>query len=390
MKKLNHISRIILGVLFIFSGFVKAVDPLGSMYKFNDYFIAFGLEFLSVIALPLAILLSALEFVIGFSLFMATKQKITAWITLLFMSFFTILTLILAIFNPVSDCGCFGDAIIMTNWETFWKNVVLMVFTLIVFINRNKYEVHWKKLNQWIVLLIPFIFSVSLSLYCYFNLPILDFRPYNTGTYIPEKMIIPEDAPKAEYKTILLYEKNGKAKEFTLDNLPDSNWHWVETQNILISEGYVPPIHDFTIHTSSGNDITDIVLNDPKFIFLMIAYNLNETSVKNIDKINELAAYCKESGKCNFICLTASVETVIQDFKEKTDAQYMFYATDEITLKTIVRANPGIVLLKKGTIIDKWHHRNIPSIEEMENLYLNNDKYKKEFKSSESELLVDN
>src|SRR6056297_1161691 len=390
MKKLNHYSRIILGVVFIFSGFVKAVDPLGSMYKFNDYFTAFGLEFLSLIALPLAILLSTLEFVLGFSLLFATKRKITAWVTLLFMSFFTILTLFLAIFNPVSDCGCFGDAIIMTNWETFWKNVVLMIFTIVIFVHRNKYEVQWKSINQWIAIAIPFIFSISLSLYCYFNLPILDFRPYHIGTHIPEKMIIPEDAPKAEYETILLYEKNGKVKEFTLENLPDSTWQWVETKNELISEGYIPPIHDFSIQTPNGNDITDIVLNDTKFTFLMVAYDLNKTSTKNIDKINKLAEYCKESGKCNFICLTASVESVIQNFKDKTGAPYMFYATDEITLKTIVRANPGIVLIKKGTILDKWHHRNIPTIESMETMYLNNDKYKNERKGSENEVLAGN
>jgi len=360
------------------------------MYKFNDYFTAFDLEFLSVIALPLAILLSTVEFVIGFSLLYATKRKITAWVTLIFMSFFTILTLFLAIFNPVSDCGCFGDAIIMTNWETFWKNVVLMIFTIVIFVHRNKYEVQWKSINQWIAIAIPFIFSITLSLYCYFNLPILDFRPYHIGTHIPEKMIIPEDAPKAEYETILLYEKNGKVKEFTLENLPDSTWQWVETKNELISEGYIPPIHDFSIQTPNGNDITDIVLNDTKFTFLMVAYDLNKTSTKNIDKINKLAEYCKESGKCNFICLTASVESVIQNFKDKTGAPYMFYATDEITLKTIVRANPGIVLIKKGTILDKWHHRNIPTIESMETMYLNNDKYKNERKGSENEVLAGN
>ncbi|MFO7844318.1 MAG: DoxX family protein [Bacteroidales bacterium] len=388
MRKLNQLSRIILGLVFIFSGFVKAVDPLGSMYKFNDYFAAFNLEFLSIIALPLAILLSTLEFVIGFSLLFATKRKLTAWVTLIFMSFFTILTLFLAIFNPVSDCGCFGDAIIMTNWETFWKNVVLMIFTLIIFVNRNKYEKQWKDINQWIVIAIPFIFSVSLSLYCYFNLPVLDFRPYNIGTHIPEKMIIPEDAPRAEYETVLLYEKDGNTKEFTLDNLPDSTWQWVETKNELVSEGYIPPIHDFSIQTPNGNDITDIILNDNKFTFLMIAYDLNKTSTKNIDKINKLAEYCKESGKCNFICLTASVESVIENFKEETDAPYMFYSTDEITLKTIVRANPGIVLIKKGTILDKWHHLNIPPIEAMETMYLNNDKYKGEPKGSENEILA--
>lgn len=390
MKTLNQISRIILGLVFIFSGFVKAVDPLGSMYKFNDYFDAFGLEFLSVTALPLAILLSTFEFVIGFSLIFSTKRKLTAWATLIFMSFFTVLTFFLALFNPVSDCGCFGDAIIMTNWETFWKNVVLMIFTVIVFIYRDKYEANWKSANQWLIILIPFIFIVSLSVYCIQNLPIIDFRPYSVGTHIPEKMEIPEDAPRTEYETILLYEKGGKVVEFTLDNLPDSTWEWVETKNILINEGYVPPIHDFTIQTSSGNDITDIVLSDSKFTFLMIAHDLNKTSNKNIDHINNLAQYCQKSGKCNFICLTASVESDIKKFKEETGAPYMFYTTDEITLKTIVRSNPGIILLKKGNILGKWHHRNLPDIDQLENEFINNPDFKKKNESAEKEVLAEN
>jgi len=378
MRTLNNISRIIVGVVFIFSGFVKAVDPLGSMYKFLDYYEAFGMDFLSFTAFPLAILLSSLEFVIGFSLLFSTRKLITTWALLIFMSFFTILTFILAIYNPVTDCGCFGDAIIMTNWQTFWKNVVLMVFTLILFKNRFEYESNWSIKNQWRFISIPLIFVVLLSVYCYNNLPIIDFRPYKVGTYIPEKMIIPEDAPKAEYETILIYQKNGIEKEFTLENLPDSTWEWVATENNLISEGYVPPIHDFTISTTLGNDITEIVLNDNKFTFLLIAYDLNKASKKNIDEINTLAQFAKESGVCNFICLTSSLDEDINRFKEETNAPYMFFNTDEITLKTIVRSNPGIVLLKKGTILDKWHHRNTPAIEEIKQEYIENPEYNKQ------------
>ncbi|MFO7827690.1 MAG: DoxX family protein [Bacteroidales bacterium] len=388
MKTLNKISRLILGIVFIFSGFVKAVDPLGSTYKFIDYFDAFSLEFLSFAAFPLAVLLSALEFVIGFSLIFATKQKITAWITLIFIGFFTILTFFLAIFNPVTDCGCFGDAIIMSNWETFWKNVFLMIFTIIVFINRKKFEIYWKSSRQWLIIIITFIFIVSVSLYSYNNLPIIDFRPYNVGANIPEKMIIPEDAPKAEYETKLLYEKGGKIVEFSLDNLPDSTWEWVETKNILVKEGYTPPIHDFSIQTPDGNDITDIILNDPKFTFLMIAYDLNKANTKNIEQINQLAQYCQKSGKCNFICLTASVESEINEFKKETEAPYMFYSTDEITLKTIVRANPGIVLLKKGIVLNKWHHRNLPDVDEIEDNYINNPDFKKQKGEAKTEVLA--
>jgi uncharacterized membrane protein YphA (DoxX/SURF4 family) len=378
MKTLNHISRFIVGIVFIFSGFVKAIDPLGSTYKFVDYFDAFGMDFISFLAFPLAILLAGIEFAIGFSLLFSTRKKLTTWALFLFMSFFTILTFILAIYNPVSDCGCFGDALIMTNWQTFYKNLFLMIFTVILFYNKDKFEISWSIKKQWQIISIPFIFSVIISIYCYNNLPIIDFRPYNIGTYIPEKMIIPDDAPKAEFETVLVYQKKGKEKNFTMENLPDSTWQWVSTENNMTSEGYVPPIHDFTIETSMGNDITEIVLNDNKFTFLFIAYDINKTSVKNMQAINEIALSANESGNCNFIGLTSSVESDIQKFTEKNQALFQFFSTDEITLKTIVRSNPGLVLLKKGTIINKWHYRNIPSIDEILENYLNNPKFKEE------------
>ena len=386
MKVLHNISRFLVGIVFIFSGFVKAIDPLGSTYKFIDYFEAFGLDFISFLAFPLAILLSSLEFVIGFSLLFSTRKKLTTWALLLFMSFFTILTFILAIYNPVSDCGCFGDAFIMTNWQTFGKNIFLMIFTVILFQNRHNFETTWNIKKQWTLLSIPLIFSILISVYCYNNLPIIDFRPYTVDTYIPEKMIVPEDAPKAEYETMLIYSKDDIEKEFAMNNLPDSTWEWISTENNLISEGYIPPIHDFTISTSLGNDITEIILNDTKFTFLLVAYDISKTSLKNINKINALAQFAKESGKCNFICLTSSVDSEISKFKEKTQAPYMFFKTDEITLKTIVRSNPGIVLIKKGTIIGKWHHRNIPSSEEIVEKYFLNPDYKDKTDNKEEQL----
>ena len=383
MKLLNNISQYIVGVVFIFSGFVKAIDPLGSTYKFMDYFEAFGMDFFNTIAFPLAIILSSLEFVIGFSLIFSTKKKLTAWLLILFMVFFTILTFILAIFNPVTDCGCFGDAIIMTNWQTFWKNIFLMIFTVIIFINRDNFKIKWKNRAQWSHLITTFTVITILSIYYYHNLPLIDFRPYNVGTYIPEKMIVPDDAKKTEYETILVYKKNGTEKEFTMQNLPDSTWEWVSTDNKLISKGDVPKIHDFTIETLAGNDITKVVLNDNKFTFLLIAYDLKKTNIKNMQAINKLADFAIESGKCNFICLTSSIESEINDFIEKTQASYMFFNTDEITLKTIVRSNPGIVLLKKGTILGKWHHRNTPAPEEILENFLENPAFKNTIETDE-------
>lgn len=386
MKTLNNISRFVVGIVFIFSGFVKAVDPLGSAYKFTDYFEAFGMDFLSFLALSLSILLSSIEFVIGFSILFSTRKKLTSYTLLVFMSFFTILTFILAIFNPVTDCGCFGDALIMTNWQTFYKNLFLMVFVLILFINKEKFEVAWTVKKQWILIAIPFMFSILLSVYCYTNLPIIDFRPYSVGTYIPEKMITPPDAPKAEYETILIYQKNGKEREFELSSLPDSTWEWVSTENKLISEGYVPPIHDFTISTTAGNDITEIILNDNKFTFVLVAYELKEASIKNIQEINLLASYAMESGMCNFICLTSSVESEINEFKDKTQASYMFFNTDEITLKTIIRSNPGLVLLKEGKILGKWHHNNIPTTVTITEEFIENPKYQNTNNNAEEAL----
>jgi len=387
MKTLNFISRLIVGIVFIFSGFVKAVDPLGFGYKFSDYFHAFGMEFFSSISFSLAILMSALEFGIGFSLVLGTLRKFTSWLLMLFMGFFTTLTFILAIYNPVSDCGCFGDAITMTNWETFSKNVFLMIFTIIIFINRNKFEAKWNLYKQYVIAGIPVIFSVLLSIHCYRNLPIMDFRPYKVGTYIPEKMIVPDDAPRAEYETMLVYEKDGVQKEFSLQNLPDSTWKWVSTNNVLISEGYVPPIHDFTIQSLDGDDITDLILADNKFTFLLVAYDLKNTSLKNIDKVNTIANYAIQDGTINFLGLTASLPNEIDHFIEKSEAPYLFYNTDEITLKTIVRANPGLVLLKNGTILGKWHHKNIPTVKEFEEMFFKNPKYKKD-KASQEEILA--
>ena len=385
MKIINNISRNLVGIVFIFSGFVKGIDPLGSAYKFGDYFNAFGLEFLEPTAFSLAILLSSLEFIIGFSLIFSTKKNLTAWAVLLFMSFFTILTFILAIFNPVTDCGCFGDAIIMTNWQTFLKNIVLMVFTLILFINRYKYQPNWSNSKQWSVVSIPAIFIVLVSVYCYRHLPLIDFMPYTVGTYIPEKMAIPDDAPSAEYKTSLIYTKDGKNIEVDLNNLPDSTWQWVETKQELIQEGYVPPIHDFVIQSMTGDDITDIILNENKFTILLVAYNLKNTKLSDIIKINALAEYCDSSNNCNFICLTSSLQSEIDEFTQKTNAKYPFFNTDEITLKTMIRANPGLVILKRGWIIDKWNALDTPDLNGFIKNLINNPKYKTKSNENESE-----
>ena len=360
------VTRIVLGAVFIFSSFVKGVDPLGSAYKFSDYFMAFHLDFLNFFTLPLAFILSATEFLIGISLLLKLKFRIGAWAVLVFMSFFTLLTLILALTNPVSDCGCFGDAIIMTNWQTFFKNTFLLPFVFIVFRFRTRKPDSFDGLYAWTGLLVFTLFFLGMEWHGYRHLPFLDFRPYSVGTSIPEKMIIPEGAQPDVFQTILYYEKDGEVREFTEDNFPwqDTTWVFVDTRHQLVSKGYEPPIHDFTITDTYGNDITSGVLSYPGFSFLFISTHLEKADEATLVYMNEMKGYCDALGH-SFYCLTASGDAAIEKVKQDVGLGFDVHTTDEITLKTIVRANPGLLLLQEGTILGKWHHNDFPPLQEI-------------------------
>ncbi len=366
-KILVEVSRIILGCVFVFSGFVKAVDPLGSTYKFQDYFTAFGLESLSFIALTASFVLSALEFTLGIFLLLAIYRRFTTIVTLLFMSFMTCLTLYLAIKNPVSDCGCFGDALVITNWQTFYKNLILMAFTIMAFLWYKLMTPAFSKKTVSLAALYSVVFILGISVFCYQNLPILDFRPYKIGNNIPEKMVVPEGAPHNVYETTFIYEKDGVKQNFTLENYPanDPSWKFVDSKPVLVKKGYTPPIHDFTITTMTGEEITDLVLADTTYSFLLISYKLDKANDSNVDKINELYDYAQRFGY-GYYMLTASTPDHIVEWAENTGAEYKIGTTDGTTLKTIIRSNPGMMLIKNGTIINKWAHRNLPNGEILE------------------------
>jgi uncharacterized membrane protein YphA (DoxX/SURF4 family) len=363
MKVLIRISRIITGAVFVFSGFVKAVDPLGSTYKFTDYFIAFHLQFLEPIALPLAIMLSSIEFLIGISMLFGYRYRLASWGLLIFMSFFTILTFILALTNPVSDCGCFGDAIILTNWQTFFKNIILLPFVILIFIFRNKTNALHPDITEWIYLSVFALLIVIFQIRALRHLPLLDFRPYSVGTHIPDKMIIPTNKPLDEYKTYLYYEKDGQVREFNEENFPwqDTTWKFVDSKHVLFKKGYEPPIHDLTMEDENGNDHTDAILSDPNYNMLLISYNLPLADDEGLKMANKLATACFNNN-CSFYCLTASSRNEIEEISQALDLNFNFYTTDEIVLKTIIRSNPGLVLLKEGTILGKWHYRDYPDL----------------------------
>ena len=359
--------RFLLAASFIFSGFVKAVDPLGFQYKIQDYLTAFGMAswFPSFFPLLGGIILSAVEFFIGISLFFATRRTLATSLALMLMIFMTPLTLYLAIFDPVSDCGCFGDAWVLTNWETFGKNIVLLFAAMMAFRHRRMLVRFISVKMEWLVSLYTLFFVFTLSFYCLDRLPVLDFRPYKIGKNILEGMTMPEGAKPSVYESIFILEKNGERKEFTLDNYPDSTWTFIDSKTVQTEEGYVPPIHDFSIaDAKTGEDITQEVIHDKGYTFLLVSPHLEFADDSNFGNIDEIYEYANDHGY-RFLCLTASTEKAIKHWQDITGAEYPFYVTDETTLKTVIRSNPGLLLLKNGTIIQKWSHNDLPDMAEI-------------------------
>jgi uncharacterized membrane protein YphA (DoxX/SURF4 family) len=363
MKLIRNIARLIIAPVFIFAGFVKAIDPLGLTYKFSDYFDAFNMEFLGPAALVLAILLSTAELLIGINLLLKLRMKETAWALFVFMVFFAVLTLVIAITNPVTDCGCFGDALILTNWQTFFKNIIFMVPTLIVFAGRNKYIQSFSPLIQWTATAGCYSILLLLSIYSLRTLPLIDFRPYKIGTDIPAGMTIPEGMPLDKYETYLVYEKEGEKREFTLQSPEqpwnDSTWIWVETKNILVEKGYTPPIHDFSLTDLDGMDVTDYFLNDSGYSFLVVMYDITRTDRDQLAELNELMRIADEY---NFEVygMTSSIDSDIFDVMDEVDFSFKLHITDEITLKTMIRSNPGLILVKEGVVLGKWPGSRLP------------------------------
>jgi uncharacterized membrane protein YphA (DoxX/SURF4 family) len=369
MKTVREIIRILLGATFVFSGFVKAVDPLGSAYKFTDYFTVFGTDWAVSFSLVLSILLSMAEFGIGIALLLNYRVKLFSWFSLLFMAVFLPLTLWSAVKNPVTDCGCFGDALIISNWNTFYKNIVLILFAIFVLINRTKYKNSFNIYFQNSY----FIFFILLLGYVQFHglnhLPIIDFRPYKIGNNIAKGMEMPANAPQDVFKNEFIYRNKatGKDRKFDETNYPwqdTLNWEYVAMNSKLVKKGYHPPIHDFTIENSYGDDVADFYLHDENYTLMLISYNLEKSSKKRQAKINELADKAEKNG-WNFICLTSATSEDIIQFQVTHNPPYEFFNCDEITLKTIIRSNPGLMLTKQGAVINKWHWRDIPTFEEL-------------------------
>ena len=358
-----NLGRLIFAVVFIFSGYVKAIDPLGTQYKINDYLIALGLinivpNWLTLIS---SIILSTIELSIGIFLLFAIRRRLVSKLCLTLMTVMTLITIWLVLGNPVKDCGCFGDAIKLTNTETLGKNVFLLIISILLWKKPQEMVRIVSKQTQWIVINYTIIFSLALSAWSLWDLPTFDFRPYRIGTNIKKGMEIPKDAKPPKFETTFILEKNGERKEFTIDNYPDSTWTFIDSKTIQTEEGYIPPIHDFSIEDiKTGTDITEKVLNDKGYTFILISPNLAQADDSNFGDIDQIYEYAQDHGY-QFICMTASSPTEITRWQDITGAEYPFYSCDATTLKTIIRSNPGLLLIKNGIIIQKWSHNSLPT-----------------------------
>lgn len=361
-----NLFRIVLGLTFILSGFVKAIDPLGTQYKIEDYLgvLSLGGMLPDFVTLGTSVAISAIEFTLGVLLLFAISRRVISKVTLVFMTIMTLITAWLYIANPISDCGCFGDAIHLTNGETLLKNIIMLVMTAVVVYKPRDMIRTLSNGNSTIVINYSVLFILLYAAYSLYMLPQFDFRPYHIGANIEEGMKIPEGAPQPEFETTFLMKKDGQTKEFTLENYPDSTWEFVDSKTIMIKEGFVPPIHDFSILSLNGDDLTEDILQQKGYTFLLIAPYLEKADDSNFGPIDQIYEYAEEYGY-KFYCLTASGKQAIAHWQDMTGAEYPFYNTDAVTLKTIIRSNPGMLLLKDGTVIQKWSHNELPNDSEL-------------------------
>ncbi len=374
MKFIIQLSRAIAGGLFIFSGLIKLNDPIGFSFKLNDYFApdVLNLTFIQPLSLSLALFIVILEILLGVALLFGFWKKLTSWLLLLLMGFFTFLTFYSAYFNKITDCGCFGDAIPLTPWKSFGKDIILMILILIVFFNQQYTTLLFSKKTANRIMIFVLIACSFMGYWVLNHLPLIDFRPYAEGKSITDGMKSAEELglKATQYRTIyyLKNKKTGKEQKVTSEAYVREKWceeeEWEilpnKTKSIILKPGYKPPVHDFVI-ILGDEDITEFVLSAPT-IFLLIAYNIDKTHTEAYDKVNEFAQ-AVERERIPFIGLSASFSRKVEQMRHELQIPFQFASMDETTLKTIIRSNPGVVLLKNGVVVKKWHYKDLPDFE---------------------------
>jgi uncharacterized membrane protein YphA (DoxX/SURF4 family) len=385
-KKINNnptpwwvwIARILVGLLFIFSGLIKANDPLGFSYKLEEYFDVFHITFLSGFSLAIAIILCALEMILGFALLIGARAVSVAWGLLLLIIFFAFLTFYSAYFKVVQTCGCFGDAIPLTPWQSFSKDLVLLLLIIVLFVNRKNIRPLYTTKTGDNLLAIATVVALGFGLYTYNFLPVMDFLPYKAGANLPDEMKMPPGAQPDEFEITyhLKNKKTGATKVMTSTDYiksniwKDNSWEIVgEPESRLVKAGFTPKIRDLEIQDAQKNDYTKELLSNPFYNLIIVAYDLNKADEDAMSRLNALALNLAENYNIRTILLTSNSPQSAEAFSKQHHLLSEIFYADEVPLKTMVRSNPGILLLKNGTVINKWHYRSIPKYDELVKKY---------------------
>ncbi len=368
-KIVDPVARILVGGLFIFSGLIKLNDPVGTEIKLEEYFEVFATDFHPVFrvfipySLEIGLLLVVLEVVLGVAVLLHYRMKLTASVLLALIVFFTFLTGYSAIFNKVTDCGCFGDAIKLTPWQSFYKDLVLLVFILHLFFYRKTYTPVLRTMEGHAVIGAVTAISFFLGIYAIRHLPFIDFRPYKIGNNIPEQMKLPPGARRDSVVMTFIYRTGGKTVELTMHELSrvDSTYEFVDRIDKVVRVGDRPKITDYSVTDVNGKDATQETFEGVKL--LIIIQNAAKASTANLSRIRDLIKGVE--GYAEVMILTASPEAEFESFRHAHQLAAPFYFADATVLKTIVRSNPGITLWVNGTVKGMWHHNDTPSADEI-------------------------
>lgn len=366
MNVIRQIARWIIGLLFIFSGFVKALDPVGSQLVFTEYFKAFGLDFLYPFSLTFGIALSTIELLVGIMLLSQARIRLAAWAALLFMVFFTLLTAVLAVWNPVQDCGCFGEFIKLSNWQTFFKNLFFLPLSVIIFAQRKKYKAFAPPAAEYAFCSVFTVLILSLSIYCYRHLPLIDIMGFKAGNNIPLLLQEARENPAYTYESVLIYEKDGIRQEFSIDGLPDTTWTFVNAVTREIPTGVRHVIGDFALSDRNGRYVTDEVLSYPSYTLFLVLSSADRP-LSRFDGLDRLYAWSQKHDVA-FYALSAASFELSEALLDRASLPVEILGLDYKTALTMVRSNPGLLLLKDGRVLTKWAWRDFPGISEMEDL----------------------
>jgi len=379
MKALVAFCRIVTGTVFIFSGFIKANDPTGFGYKLEEYFHVFDMAFLNDYAIPIAVVICAFEILLGALLLLGFWGRTVAWGLLLLILFFTFLTFYSAFFEVVTSCGCFGDAIPLTPWQSFGKDLVLLTLISVLFANRRHISpLVSDPFSQSILTVVITVISLGIGIYTLHYLPFIDFLPYKKGNNLPELMSLPEGETGDQYDVIytLKHKTSGKEKkvtdkEYLAEELwKDDSWEIKgDPETKLVKKGYQIAIPDLVINDVNGDDVTDELVKNPYYNLIVVAWDLQKTDLEALPQINALVMNAAEAYNIRSVLLTASSSQEAERISDEQSLLAEIFYADAVPLKSMVRANPGVLLMQNGTVIDKWHYHTLPDFDALDKRY---------------------